>query len=240
MAHETIMIVDDEQYIRELLNYNLTKEGYSILAAATGEEALEVVGRSKPDLIILDLMLPGLDGVEVCRRLKQNPDTQHIPIIMVTAKGEDSDEIIGLEIGADDYITKPFSPRVICARIRAVLRRSRQKVSRENREQKITVHDISIDLSKHEVTCGGIQVELSVTEFSILEFLARNSGWVFSRNQIIGAVKGDDYPVTERAVDVQILGLRKKLGEHGKYIETVRGVGYRIREDSLSETPEAG
>lgn len=235
MAHESIMIVDDEQYILELLSYNLKKDGYATTLAASGEEALELARKSRPDLIILDLMLPGLDGIEVCRRLKQDAETNQIPIIMVTAKGEDADVIIGLEMGADDYVTKPFSPKIIIARIRAVLRRSRLKSSELTRESTLSIHNIRIDLSKHEVTCDGEQIFLSVTEFTILEFLARNPGWVFSRGQIIAAVKGEDYPVTERSVDVQILGLRKKLGEFGRFIETVRGIGYRMREEQEHE-----
>ncbi len=235
MANEHILIVDDEYYILELLSYNLKKEGYHTTLAASGEEALELAQKNRPELIILDLMLPGLDGIEVCRRLKQNAETSQIPIIMVTAKGEDADVIIGLEMGADDYITKPFSPKIIVARIRAVLRRSRLKSATLSRESTLSIHNITIDLSKHEVTCNGSQIFLSVTEFTILEFLARNPGWVFSRGQIIAAVKGEDYPVTERSVDVQILGLRKKLGEHGSYIETVRGIGYRMREEQEHE-----
>ncbi|WP_319415054.1 response regulator transcription factor [Marispirochaeta aestuarii] len=230
---ETVLIIDDEQYIRELLEYNLEKEGYSVIPAASGEEGLDLARRNHPALIILDLMLPGIDGIDVCRRLKKDPRTADIPIIMASAKGEDADIVVGLEIGADDYITKPFSPRVLGARIRAVLRRKDQKgLPREN-ESSFSIHGISVDTKRHQVHCGGDHVNLSVTEFSILEFLARNAGWVFSRNQIIGAVKGESYPVTERAVDVQILGLRKKLGDYGRYIETIRGVGYRMREESI-------
>ncbi len=230
MSEEHLLIVDDEEYIRELLGFNLKKEGYIISTAASGEEALKSVMSNPPDLIILDLMLPGVDGIEVCQRLKKDPKTRKIPVIMITAKSEDTDVILGLEIGADDYITKPFSPKIITARVRAVLRRKVNPAEDENRGEKFNIHDITIDFARHEVTCGNEPVDLSVTEFSILEFLSRNAGWVFSRSQIIGAVKGDDYPVTERAVDVQILGLRKKLGARGNYIETVRGVGYRMRE----------
>jgi two-component system phosphate regulon response regulator PhoB len=228
--NETILLIDDEQYIRELLQYNLEKEGYATIPAASGEEGLDLARRYQPSLIILDLMLPGIDGIDVCRRLKKDAQTAEIPIIMASAKGEDADIVVGLEIGADDYITKPFSPRVLGARVRAVLRRKDIRSPSREGEASFDIHGISIDTKRHQVRCGVEPVNLSVTEFSILEFLARNAGWVFSRSQIIGAVKGDSYPVTERAVDVQILGLRKKLGNYGEYIETIRGVGYRMRE----------
>lgn len=230
MAHETILVVDDEQDIRELLTYNLEREGYNVISVETGEAAAEKASSRKPDLIILDLMLPGIDGVEVCRRLRTREGIKDIPIIMLTAKSEDSDVISGLEVGADDYVTKPFSPKVLIARVRTQLRRKQMKEIPVKEEPVIAIHDIVIDTVRHEVRLGDKPVDLSVTEFSILDFLARNPGWVFSRSQIIGAVKGEDYPVTERSVDVQILGLRKKLGEKGDYIETVRGVGYRMKE----------
>jgi two-component system, OmpR family, alkaline phosphatase synthesis response regulator PhoP len=234
--NETILVIDDEPYIRELLQYTLEKEGYAVISAASGEEGLDLARRNHPALILLDLMLPGIDGIDVCRRLKREARTAKIPIIMATAKSEDTDIVIGLEIGADDYVTKPFSPNVICARIRSVLRRNEQKIHPNTEEDFIRIHDITIDPKRHQVHCGSRVADLSVTEFSILEFLARNAGWVFSRNQIIGAVKGDSYPVTERAVDVQILGLRKKLEEYGAYIETVRGVGYRMREEDSGDS----
>lgn len=230
MAHEHILIIEDEQDIIELLTYNLEQEGYSISFATSGEEAFSLVHQKNPDLILLDLMLPGVDGLDVCRNLKQNEMTRNIPIIMLTAKSEDSDIITGLEMGADDYIPKPFSPKVLIARVRSVLRRLKPNLKQQH-EQIIQVHDIYIDITKHRVLCGGEEIILSATEFAILVFLAQNPGWVFSRGQIIGAVKGEDYPVTERSVDVQILGLRKKLGEMGKFIQTVRGVGYRLQMD---------
>lgn len=226
MAGERILVVDDERDILELITYNLGREGYRVETVTSGEAALATTRTFRPDLIVLDLMLPGLDGVEVCRRLKQNDDTGHIPVLMLTAKSEDADVVTGLEIGADDYVTKPFSPRVLVARIRAALRR----VSAVTAAPSIVeVHGISIDLARHEVRTAGATVELSPTEFAVLEFLARNPGWVYSRAQIIDGVKGPDYPVTERSVDVQILGLRKKLGNAGTVVETVRGVGYRMK-----------
>ena len=230
MAKETILIVDDEQDILELVDFNLKKEGFRTVTASTGEEVLRSVHTKPPDLIMLDLMLPGLDGRDVCRRLKQDERTRHIPILMVTAKTEDSDIIAGLELGADDYITKPFSPRVLVARVRAVLRRSHRANELPASPGRIKIHGIEIDVSRHEVFKRGEPVVLSVSEFSILEYLSRNPGWVFSRSQIITAVKGADYPVTERSVDVQILGIRKKLGQEGKHIETVRCIGYRMKE----------
>lgn len=228
MAHEQILVVDDEGDILELIRYNLQKEGYRVTTVKTGEEGLKRAREAKPDVVVLDLMLPGLDGLSVCNRLKRDEATRGIPVIMLTAKAEDSDIVTGLELGADDYVTKPFSPKVLTARLRAVLRRSSESESLL-RDNVITVHGITIDSSRHEVAVGDELLPLSPTEFAILEHLARSPGWVFSRSKIIDAVKGKDYPVTERSVDVQILGLRKKLGEAGSCIETVRGVGYRIK-----------
>ncbi|MFP4429684.1 MAG: response regulator [Spirochaetota bacterium] len=229
MARESVLVVDDEEDILELIQYNLEKEGYTVKTVKTGEECLAIVGKLAPDIVVLDLMLPGLDGLEVCKRLKRSDVTRSIPVLMLTAKSEDSDIVSGLELGADDYITKPFSPKVLIARVRAVLRRAGELGAENPKEAKIRIHDIVIDVSRHEVSCDGEIVPLSATEFGILEFLARNPGWVFSRNKIIDTVKGKDYPVTERSVDVQILGLRKKLGTRGRFIQTVRGVGYRLQ-----------
>ncbi len=226
---ERVLVVDDEQDIRELIQYNLQKEGYSVVCVGTGEEAMEALQRRLPDVVVLDLMLPGVDGRDVCKRLKQDPRTSGIPVVMLTAKSEDADIVSGLELGADDYVTKPFSPKVLIARLRAVLRRAHENDSDEEEENRISIHGIVIDVSRHAVLMDGEEVSLSATEFAILQFLARNPGWVFSRNKIIDSVKGKDYPVTERSVDVQILGLRKKLGQKGHHIQTVRGVGYRLQ-----------
>jgi two-component system phosphate regulon response regulator PhoB len=193
----------------------------------TGADALERVKKAFPDLIVLDLMLPNIDGLDVCRLLKRNGKTGHIPIVILTARGEDADIVTGLELGADDYITKPFSPRVLVARIRAVLRRKRN-LSEEGAGI-LKINDLLIDPARYEVLSHGRAVELTVTEFAILHLLARRPGWVFTRSQIITNVKGEYYPVTDRSVDVQIVGLRKKLGLASKHIETVRGVGYRFR-----------
>ena len=228
MALKKILAVDDEEDILELLTFNLTREGYQVAGAATGEAALQAVPREMPDLIILDLMLPGIDGLEVARRLKSDPAAKNIPIIMLTAKGEEADIVTGLELGADDYITKPFSPRILAARVKALFRREVKDSLDES--SVIHIHDIVIHPGRHEVTVQGQPVPLTFTEFGILQYLAARPGWVFTRAQIVDAVRGDDYFVTDRSVDVQIVGLRKKLGEAGKTIETVRGVGYRFKE----------
>lgn len=228
MPKETILVVDDEEDILELLRYNLQREGYHTICVETGEQVLESAGKTLPDLIVLDLMLPGVDGLEVCKRLKNDPKTDHVPIVMLTARSEDADIVTGLELGADDYITKPFSPRVLLARVKAVLRRAKSTIPAETTV--IKIHDLTIDPTRRRVTVGGREVELTATEFGILHFMAQRPGWVFTRSQIINSVKGPDYPVTERSVDVQVAGLRKKLGKYGHYIHTVRGVGYRFEE----------
>lgn len=226
MAKKTILVVDDEEDIRKLVKYNLDKEGYNIVTADTGEAALQAIEHDQPDLVILDLMLPGVDGLEVCKRIKKNSHSEQIPIIMLTAKGEEGDIVTGLEVGADDYITKPFSPKVMVARVRTLFRRNSSE-SGEN--QTIKVHDLQIDPARFEVQVRGKKVDLTYTEFNTLYILAKQPGRVFNRYQIVDAIRGQDYAVTDRAVDVQIVSLRKKLGSCGKYIETVRGVGYRMK-----------
>jgi two-component system phosphate regulon response regulator PhoB len=228
MPRESILVVDDEENILELVRFNLSKEGYRVACAATGEEALKGARAQSPDLIVLDLMLPGLDGLEVCKILKRDAKTERIPIVMLTAKGEESDIVTGLELGADDYVTKPFSPKVLIARIRAVLRRHEAKPLGESAVLK--VHDIAINPGRHEVLVAGKPAELTCTEFRILHFLARRPGWVFTRAQILDAARGQDIVVTDRSVDVHVVSLRRKLGNHGEYIETVRGIGYRFKE----------
>lgn len=227
MAHEKILIIEDEKDILELIAFNLECSGYTVFKASNGEDGIPLAEKEFPDLILLDLMMPGMDGFDVCRILKQEKKTRKIPIIMLTARGEDTDIVSGLELGAEDYVTKPFSPKILIARIRTVLRRS--KGSKEVGEI-LNVVGITMDVSKHKVVIDSENVELSTTEFDILKVLMLSPGWVFSRNQIIDSVKGSNYPVTQRSVDVQILGLRKKLGDKGQYIETVRGVGYRLKE----------
>jgi two-component system, OmpR family, alkaline phosphatase synthesis response regulator PhoP len=227
MVKEKILVVDDEEDILELVRYNLSKERYRVSIALSGEIALQKAREERPDLILLDLMLPGLDGLTVCRELKRDPLTSSTPIVMLTAKGEEADIVVGLELGADDYIVKPFSPRVLQARIKAVLRRRDHD---DAEDASINIHDLSIHPARHEVLLEGVPITLTTTEFRILHFLARRPGWVFSRDKIINAVKGEDYAVTDRSVDVQIVGLRKKLGPAGECIQTVRGVGYKFKE----------
>jgi two-component system phosphate regulon response regulator PhoB len=225
-----VYVVDDEEDILDLVEYNLEKERFLIERFTTGEDVLYEVKHKKPDLILLDLMLPGIDGLEVCKTLKKDSENQSIPIIMLTAKGEESDIVTGLELGADDYIPKPFSPRVLIARVKAVLRRKDVTREQPTDSEVVKIHEITIHPGRHEVTVDEQSVDLTYTEFSLLYFLAKRPGWVFTRYQIVDALRGEDYPVTERAVDVQIVGLRKKLGKAGKHIDTVRGVGYRFRE----------
>ena len=228
MPKEKIFVVDDEEDILDLVDYILLKEGFTVQRFLTGEELMDAVGSQQPDLLLLDLMLPGIDGLEVCRRLKSNEKLREIPILMLTAKGEESDIVTGLELGADDYITKPFSSKVLVARIRAILRR--KESAEPDPTEVIRVFDIEIHPGRHTVTVEGKKVELTYSEFRLLQHLAAHPGWVYSRYQIVDALRGADYPVTERAIDVQVVGLRKKLGHAGKYIETVRGVGYRFKE----------
>jgi len=228
MVKERILVVDDEEDLLELVNYNLSKEGYRVTCVATGEDALTTARKLLPDLIVLDLLLPAVDGLEVCKRLKSDPTTKHIPVVMLTAKGEEADVVTGLELGADDYMTKPFSPRVLLARVKALLRRRAPEDPDD--QEVLRIRDLVIHPGRHEVLLDGASVDLTYTEFRLLHFLARRPGWVYTRNQIVDGVKGEDYPVTERSVDVQVAGLRKKLGSAGHLIETVRGVGYRFKE----------
>lgn len=226
MGKTRILVVDDEEDISELVRYNLVAAGYDVILADSGEEAVRLARREPFDLVVLDLMLPGISGIEVAGMLKADPKTQNLPIIMLTAKVEEADVVAGLKL-ADDYVTKPFSPKVLSARISAVLRRKSEP------SEKDILHrgDISIDPGRRRVTVCGEPVELYFSEFQILGMLCKRPGWVFTRSQIVDSVRGDNYSVTERSVDVQIAGLRKKLGSHGHYIETVRSVGYRFKEN---------
>jgi two-component system phosphate regulon response regulator PhoB len=227
MANENILIVDDEEDVLELVRYNLDRNGYQVQTASSGEEALAKAKKKLPDLVILDLMLPGIDGLEVCRQLKRDAKTDHIPIIMLTAKGEEADIVAGLELGADDYVTKPFSPKVLSARVRRILHRA---ASRDVEQPPIKIRDLTINPGRREVCVKGRPMSLTFTEFNILYALAKRPGMVLTRYQIIDSIHGDDYLVTDRAVDVQIVSLRRKLGPCGTYIETVRGVGYRFKD----------
>jgi two-component system, OmpR family, alkaline phosphatase synthesis response regulator PhoP len=233
MVKQSVLVVEDEEDIRELISYNLLKEGYQVAGVGSGEDALKAIEAKTPDLLLLDIMLPGLDGLKVCRALKSNPMFDAIPIIMLTAKGEEADIVAGLNMGADDYITKPFSPKVLLARMQAVLRRAEaasEDYDEEEECETVERRNLLIHLGRHEVSVSGQPVDLTATEFKLLHFLSQRPGWVFTRQQILDGVHGDNYAITDRAVDVQVVGLRRKLGEAGAYIETVRGVGYRFKE----------
>lgn len=231
MSKPSILVVEDDTDIQQLVSYNLIKSGFNVTCADTGEEALQKLSREPVDVMVLDLMLPGKDGYEVCRAVRNQEATRSLPIIMLTAKSEEDDIVSGLECGADDYVTKPFSPRVLIARIEAALRRQPDPgEALDEIETVIVRHGMEIHPGRHEVRVNGEIVHLTTSEFTILELLAGRPGWVFSRQQIIDQVRGYDYSITPRAIDVQIFGLRKKLGPSGACIETVRGIGYRIRE----------
>jgi two-component system alkaline phosphatase synthesis response regulator PhoP len=220
-----ILVVDDEEDISELVRYNLVSAGFVVVLAVTGENAVQLARREHFDLVVLDLMLPGISGIEVARMLKFDPRTQNLPIVMLTARGEEADVVAGLAL-ADDYVTKPFSPKILGARISAVLRRKKEPSGKDI----LCRGEISIDPGRRKVEVCGQPVELSFYEFQILAMLCKRPGWVFTRSQIVDTVRGDNYSVTERSVDVQIAGLRKKLGLYGHYVETVRNVGYRFKE----------
>ncbi|MBN2272305.1 MAG: response regulator transcription factor [Sedimentisphaerales bacterium] len=227
MSKARVLVVDDEEDIRELVQLNLAPEGYEVLTCETGERALELARNKLPNLIILDLMLPGIDGLDVCKKLKADAKTNSIPILMLTAKAEEADIVIGLELGAEDYVTKPFSGKVLVARVRRILRSAAQPI---DEAKVIQIQDLTIDPARHEVLIKSKAIQLTLTEFNILHTLARRPGLVFTRYQIVDSLHGGDYVVTDRAVDVQMVSLRKKLCAYGKYIETVRGVGYRFKD----------
>lgn len=231
MKATVILVVDDEPDILELIRYNLVKERYEVECETAGERVLLRATSLMPDLIVLDLMLPGMDGLEVCRRLKGDARTNRIPVIMLTAKSEDADIVSGLELGADDYVTKPFSPRVLLARIRSVLRRRGEKTATApEQDEVITRGALRIDVGRHQVTVRDESVGLTALEMRILQALARRPGLVLTRYQIVKAAQGEGVGVTDRSVDVHMVSLRRKLGECGSLIETVRGVGYRFKE----------
>jgi two-component system, OmpR family, alkaline phosphatase synthesis response regulator PhoP len=227
MADAHILVVDDELELQELVRYNLVKAGYRVTCVGCGEEALTQVHTQPPNLLILDLLLPGIDGLDVCKTLKRDPHTIAIPIIMLTAKSEEADIVTGLELGADDYLTKPFSPRVLLARVKAALRRSAGMPEAET--MVIAYEDVRIHPGHRDVRVGTRPIQLTPTEFNILHMLAQRPGWVFTRYQIVDRARGNDAGVTERSVDVHITALRRKLGDAGAAIETIRGIGYRLR-----------
>jgi len=231
-----VLIVDDERDIVDLVRYNLNKNGYDALVACDGQQALEIARTQLPDLIVLDLMLPGLHGTEVARRLKADPRTSSIPIVMLTAKGEETDVVVGLTIGADDYVTKPFSIKILLARLASVLRRSDSTGSVVDGGPPLTAGPLSIDLSKHEATVNGESIKFTLTEFKLLSALVSARGRVLTRDQLMDKAMGTDVFVTDRAIDVHVTSIRKKLGKVSWLVHTVRGVGYRLRESA--EEPE--
>lgn len=227
MSKGTILVIDDEKDLIELVRYNLRAEGFEVLAARDGESGVREALDRRPDLVLIDLMLPGIDGLEVCHRLRADERTSRIPLIMLTAKSSEADRIVGLELGADDYVTKPFSPRELAARVKAVLRRAG---ARQEPPDVIRRGALEIDLGRHEVSCGSDTVELTATEFRLLHLLAARPGRVFSRSELIDGALGHDVAVLDRTIDVHVVALRKKLGKCGGWIETIRGFGYRFRE----------
>lgn len=234
MGKANILVIEDDIDIQQLVSYNLIKAGFNVTCADSGEEGLQILEQETIDLILLDLMLPGRDGMEICTMIRAKKSDMQPPIIMLTAKSEEDDIVTGLACGADDYVTKPFSPRVLIARIQTQLRKKQEKIltgQQPETEKNIALHSMTIHSGRHEVTVNGRPIHLTTTEFTILEQLAGRPGWVFTRQQIIDHCRGYEYIITPRAVDVQIFGLRKKLGEAGSCIETVRGIGYRIQEE---------
>lgn len=231
MTRQKIVAVEDEPDILEVVQYNLSREGFQVVTASSGDEGLKAVIREAPDLVLLDLLMPGLDGLEVCRKLKTDPMTQRIPIIMVSAKGEESDIVLGLGVGADDYITKPFRPKELIARVKAVLRRGAVR-EEDNSGNRILRGELSIDAMRHEVRAFGKPVTLTATEFRLLHLLASHPGRVFTRDQLVSRVIGGGAAVIDRNIDVHIRSIRKKLGDLRDMIGTIRGVGYRFQDES--------
>lgn len=228
MKREKVIVIEDEADILEVIEYNLSREGYLVCSAMDGEEALRLIKKENPDIVLLDLMLPGLNGIEVCRRLKGDSMTCQIPVIMVTAKGEESDIVLGLGMGADDYVVKPFSPKELIARVKAVLRRVELKEAQE-KNKRIVLDGLTIDAEKHEVCVDDKSIFFTATEFKVLHFLASTPGRVFTRDNLLSKTIGEDAVVIDRNVDVHIQAVRKKLGNYRYLIETIRGVGYRFQ-----------
>ena len=229
MSATKVVVIEDEPDILELIEYNLRREGFEVATATTGRTGLSVIGREKPDIVLLDLLLPGLDGLDVCRRLRAVESTRGLPVIMVTARGEERDVVLGLGVGADDYIHKPFSPRELVARVRAVLRRGPMRGSDPDRR---VVHGpLAIDPVKHRIKVDGRRLELTPTEFRLLHFLASHPGRVFTRGQLLDRAVGDRAVVIDRNIDVHVRAVRKKLGPHRGLIRTVRGIGYCFRDE---------
>jgi DNA-binding response OmpR family regulator len=231
VSRETVLVIEDESDILEVIEYNLRREGFEVQSSREGREGLRMVRGEMPSLLLLDLMLPGVDGIEICRQVKADPATRQIPVLIVSAKGEESDVVLGLGVGADDYITKPFSPRELIARVKAVLRRGPLRDETAGQER-ISISNVTIDAGRHEVIVDGQQVSFTATEFRLLHYMARHPGRVFTRDQLLSSVIGDDVAVIDRNIDVHVRSVRKKLGSYRDLIETIRGVGYRFA-DSL-------
>lgn len=232
MSKPNILVVEDDPDIQQLVTYNLIKAGMNVTCSDNGEDALVKLDIEHIDAIILDLMLPGKNGLDICRTIRLQERNPYVPVIILTAKSEEDDIVAGLEIGADDYVTKPFSPKVLVARLEAVLRRGIDNghLNKPSATETITIHGLDIHPGRHEVSIENKPVQLTSTEFAILHLLAGKAGWVFTRQQIIDHIRGQNYLITSRSIDVQIFGLRKKLGKKGHLVETVRGIGYRIKE----------
>jgi DNA-binding response OmpR family regulator len=228
MGQGTILVIDDEKDLVQMVRYNLEQAGYDVIAAADGKAGLEVALKHRPDAVVLDWMMPGLDGLEVCRQLRADARTARLPVIMLTAKASEPDRVVGLEMGADDYLVKPFSPRELVARVKALLRRRAQEAAPPDVLRR---GNLVIDAVRHAVTCRGKAVELTPTEFRILQFLAARPGRVFSRDEILEGALERDEAVVARTIDVHVTALRKKLGRTGDRIETVRGFGYRFHDE---------
>lgn len=228
MTKLTVLVVEDEPDIREVVRYNLEREGYLVAEASTGEEALVLAREQHPDLVVLDLMLPGIQGLEVCRRLRERLATRDVPLVMLTAKGEEADIVSGLEMGADDYVTKPFSPRELVARIRSVLRRAAAREA-DGPPPRLTVGPLTLDSDRHEARLDGEPLTLTPAEFRLLACLAASPGRVYTREQLVRQITGGEHYIVERNIDVHVRALRKKLGEHADLLVTVRGVGYKLQ-----------
>ncbi|MBO6556010.1 MAG: response regulator [Pseudomonadales bacterium] len=226
MNRSKIVVIEDEPDIVEVVSYNLKREGYSVLSVDRGDEGLNLIRNQSPNLVILDLMLPGMDGLSICQQMKSDPIVRDIPVIIISAKGEESDVVIGLELGADDYLSKPFSPRELLARVKAVLRRGPTK--EDQSKERIVIKNLVIDVARHEVRVSNELINLTATEFKILYQLASQPGRAFTREQLLNRVVGLGVVVVDRNIDVHIRAVRKKLGDCSHLIQTIRGVGYRL------------
>ncbi len=232
MSNQHLTVIEDEPDILDILSYNLKREGFEVSTSMNGTEGLKLIQKTMPDLVLLDLMLPGMDGLDICRHIKDDSRTQHIPIIMVTAKGEESDVVLGLGIGADDYIAKPFSPKELIARVKAVLRRTEERKESLTEKEHIAIGGLTIDTSKYKVCLDDREIKFTATEFRLLRYLASHPGQVFSREQLLNQGFGSDAMVIDRNIDVHIRAIRKKLNSDQDLIETIRGVGYRFRDSN--------